>query len=77
MENVGKGPFPSLVDMFGGLVSIIETRAALLASHGYVTMALSYMHVRGKSGFEDKLDADLIYVKVHILFSFSFKQVNI
>ncbi|XP_060579565.1 bile acid-CoA:amino acid N-acyltransferase-like isoform X2 [Ruditapes philippinarum] len=59
----GKGPFPSLVDMFGGLVSIIETRAALLASHGYVTMALSYMHVRSKPGFEDKLDVDLVYVK--------------
>ncbi|KAL4233224.1 hypothetical protein ACF0H5_007908 [Mactra antiquata] len=39
----GKGTFPALIDMYGGLVSLIETRASLLASHGYVTMALSYI----------------------------------
>ncbi|XP_060594045.1 bile acid-CoA:amino acid N-acyltransferase-like isoform X1 [Ruditapes philippinarum] len=43
----GDGPFPALTDMYGGLVSLIETRAALLASHGYVTLALSYLYSEG------------------------------
>ncbi|KAL3883400.1 hypothetical protein ACJMK2_029668 [Sinanodonta woodiana] len=41
----GDGPFPAVIDMFGGLVSLVETRAALLASHGYATFALSYMMI--------------------------------
>lgn len=40
----GPGPFPGLVDMFGGLVSLVETRAALLASHGFATFALAYLY---------------------------------
>ncbi|XP_045195301.1 bile acid-CoA:amino acid N-acyltransferase-like isoform X2 [Mercenaria mercenaria] len=59
----GNGPFPGLIDMFGGLVSIVETRAALLASHGYATLALSYMHVRTIPGFEDRPDAEVIYMQ--------------
>ncbi|XP_045195337.2 bile acid-CoA:amino acid N-acyltransferase-like isoform X2 [Mercenaria mercenaria] len=57
----GEGPFPGLIDMFGGLVSLIETRAALLASHGYATLALSYLH---GEGLPDMLyDADFNYIK--------------
>lgn len=57
----GKGPFPGLIDMFGGLVSLIETRAALLASHGYATLALSYIYA---PGLPDKLeDADFSYIR--------------
>ncbi|WAR09380.1 ACOT3-like protein [Mya arenaria] len=43
----GPGPFPGLIDMFGGLVSQVETRAALLASHGYATLSLAYMYAEG------------------------------
>lgn len=63
----GKGPFPGLIDLYGGLVSIIETRAALLASHGYATMALSYLHVKGVF-IEGNDGTGISYTKVLISF---------
>ncbi|XP_053718293.1 peroxisomal succinyl-coenzyme A thioesterase-like [Synchiropus splendidus] len=39
----GPGPFPGLLDMWGGGGGLIEYRAALLASHGYVSFALPYV----------------------------------
>ncbi|XP_072309492.1 peroxisomal succinyl-coenzyme A thioesterase-like [Eucyclogobius newberryi] len=38
----GPGPFPGLLDMWGGGGGLIEYRAAILASHGYVAFALEY-----------------------------------
>ncbi|XP_071370989.1 peroxisomal succinyl-coenzyme A thioesterase-like [Centroberyx affinis] len=38
----GPGPFPGLLDLWGGGGGLVEYRAALLASHGYVSMALEY-----------------------------------
>lgn len=40
----GSGPFPAVTDMFGGVVSLIETRAALLASHGFAVFAIAYLY---------------------------------
>ncbi|KAF7646495.1 hypothetical protein LDENG_00185930 [Lucifuga dentata] len=37
------GLFPGLLDMWGGGGGLVEYRAALLASHGFVTMALEYI----------------------------------
>ena len=37
------GPFPWLIDLFGCLVSLVETRAALLSFHRYATFALAYL----------------------------------
>lgn len=42
----GPGPFPGLLDMWGGGGGLVEYRAALLASHGYVAMALLYLSSR-------------------------------
>ncbi|XP_053395998.1 acyl-coenzyme A amino acid N-acyltransferase 2-like [Mercenaria mercenaria] len=57
----GDGPFPGLIDMYGALVSLVETRAALLASHGYATLALSYLY---GEGLPDMVyDADFTYIK--------------
>ncbi|XP_076731798.1 acyl-coenzyme A thioesterase 1 isoform X1 [Maylandia zebra] len=39
----GPGPFPGLLDMWGGGGGLLEYRAALLASHGYVSLALDYL----------------------------------
>ncbi|XP_036376190.1 peroxisomal succinyl-coenzyme A thioesterase-like [Megalops cyprinoides] len=39
----GPGPFPGVLDMWGGGGGLVEYRSALLASHGYVSMALEYM----------------------------------
>eukprot|EP00064_Thunnus_orientalis_P019214 superscaffoldBa00004707_g19329 len=38
----GPGPFPGLMDMWGGSGGLMEYRSALLASHGYVSLALQY-----------------------------------
>ncbi|XP_061085512.1 peroxisomal succinyl-coenzyme A thioesterase-like [Conger conger] len=45
----GSGPFPGILDMWGGGGGLVEYRAALLASHGYVSMALDYMSPKALS----------------------------
>ncbi|XP_063073385.1 peroxisomal succinyl-coenzyme A thioesterase-like [Engraulis encrasicolus] len=39
----GPGPFPAVLDMWGGGGGLVEYRAALFASHGFLTMALEYL----------------------------------
>uniref|UniRef100_A0A8C3U2U3 Uncharacterized protein n=1 Tax=Catharus ustulatus TaxID=91951 RepID=A0A8C3U2U3_CATUS len=39
----GPGPFPGLIDLYGSGGGLIEYRASLLASRGFVTLALAYM----------------------------------
>ncbi|KAL6459849.1 hypothetical protein MHYP_G00316080 [Metynnis hypsauchen] len=39
----GPGPFPGLLDLWGGGGGLVEYRAALLASHGFVSFALKYL----------------------------------
>ncbi|XP_034033242.1 acyl-coenzyme A thioesterase 1-like [Thalassophryne amazonica] len=39
----GPGPFPGLLDLWGGAGQLMELRAALLASHGFASMALDYL----------------------------------
>ncbi|XP_006015541.1 bile acid-CoA:amino acid N-acyltransferase [Alligator sinensis] len=43
----GEGPFPGLIDLFGGVRGLIEFRASLLASRGFAALALAYF------GYED------------------------
>ena len=62
---VGEGPFAGLVDLFGGLVSLVETRAALLASHGFVTFALAYLYQGDLA--QNIFDVDLDYIQVKSL----------
>ncbi|KAM3587927.1 uncharacterized protein V6R79_017450 [Siganus canaliculatus] len=38
----GPGPFPGLLDLWGGGGGLVEYRASLLASRGYVSLALEY-----------------------------------
>ncbi|XP_074053713.1 bile acid-CoA:amino acid N-acyltransferase [Macrotis lagotis] len=38
----GKGPFPGVIDLFGGIGGLTEFRASLLASRGFATLALAY-----------------------------------
>ncbi|XP_056661273.1 bile acid-CoA:amino acid N-acyltransferase [Monodelphis domestica] len=38
----GDGPFPGVIDLFGGIGGLVEFRASLLASHGFATLALAY-----------------------------------
>ncbi|XP_041795557.1 peroxisomal succinyl-coenzyme A thioesterase-like [Chelmon rostratus] len=39
----GLGPFPGLLDLWGGGGKLVEYRAALLASHGFASLALDYL----------------------------------
>jgi bile acid-CoA:amino acid N-acyltransferase len=39
---LGEGPFPGVIDLFGGNGGLIEFRASLLASHGFASLALAY-----------------------------------
>ncbi|KAI4874663.1 hypothetical protein NFI96_031148 [Prochilodus magdalenae] len=47
----GPGPFPGLLDMWGGGGGLVEYRAALLASHGFVSLALEYLSVEDAKTF--------------------------
>ncbi|XP_054842990.1 bile acid-CoA:amino acid N-acyltransferase [Eublepharis macularius] len=38
----GQGPFPGVIDIFGGIGGLTEFRASLLASRGFATLALAY-----------------------------------
>ncbi|KAM8739952.1 peroxisomal succinyl-coenzyme A thioesterase-like isoform 2-T3 [Acanthopagrus schlegelii] len=40
----GPGPFPGMLDMWGGGGGLVEYRSALLASHGYVSLAMDYFN---------------------------------
>ncbi|KAG8456829.1 hypothetical protein GDO86_002567 [Hymenochirus boettgeri] len=39
----GDGPFPGVVDMFGGHGGLLEFRSSLLASRGFASLALAYV----------------------------------
>lgn len=39
---LGAGPFPGLIDLFGGIGGLVEYRASLLAAHGFAVLALAY-----------------------------------
>ncbi|KAE8636713.1 hypothetical protein XENTR_v10003101 [Xenopus tropicalis] len=38
----GEGPFPGVIDMFGGIGGLTEFRSSLLASRGFASLALAY-----------------------------------
>lgn len=38
----GEGPFPGVMDLFGGVGGLIEFRASLLAARGFAVLALAY-----------------------------------
>ncbi|XP_067248413.1 acyl-CoA thioesterase 18 [Chanodichthys erythropterus] len=39
----GPGPYPAVLDLWGGGGGLVEYRSALLASHGFASMALEYL----------------------------------
>ncbi|XP_062063846.1 acyl-coenzyme A amino acid N-acyltransferase 1-like [Lepus europaeus] len=55
----GEGPFPGVVDLFGGIGGLVEFRASLLAAHGFAVLALAYF---AYEDLPDKLlEVDLEY----------------
>ncbi|KAL2102596.1 hypothetical protein ACEWY4_001764 [Coilia grayii] len=61
----GPGPFPAVLDMWGGGGGLVEYRAALLASHGFVTMALGYLSAEDKR--TPTLETEYFDIAYHIL----------
>ncbi|OWF36221.1 acyl-coenzyme A amino acid N-acyltransferase 1-like isoform X2 [Mizuhopecten yessoensis] len=65
----GPGPFPGVIDMYGTAGGLVDSRAAMLASRGFVTLALAFF------GYKDLpksfWDLDLGYFKeaVHLISS--------
>ena len=41
------GPRPAIIDLGGSIGGLLERRAALLASHGYVALPLAYFGIEG------------------------------
>ncbi|XP_066579563.1 peroxisomal succinyl-coenzyme A thioesterase isoform X3 [Amia ocellicauda] len=50
----GPGPFPAVLDMWGGGGGLVEYRSALLASHGFVSLALEYFSSRTMGNASEK-----------------------
>ena len=42
----GPGPFPALLDLWGGGGGLVEYRSALLASRGFLSLALEYLTIK-------------------------------
>ncbi|XP_038667667.1 peroxisomal succinyl-coenzyme A thioesterase-like isoform X1 [Scyliorhinus canicula] len=66
----GPGPFPAVLDMWGGGGGLVEYRAALLASRGFATLALAYLGHKGVPPSLQSFDPKLYY------FEEAFKTLN-
>ena len=58
---VGKGPFPAVIDLFGTAGGLNDYRAALLASRGFLSVALAYF---GYDDLPENIDLNLEYFVV-------------
>ncbi|MCJ8735951.1 hypothetical protein PDJAM_G00253440 [Pangasius djambal] len=54
----GPGPFPAVLDLWGGGGGLVEYRSALLASRGYVALALEYIGRVDADGKPYQVDSD-------------------
>ncbi|XP_048410100.1 peroxisomal succinyl-coenzyme A thioesterase-like isoform X2 [Stegostoma tigrinum] len=59
----GPGPFPAVLDMWGGGGGLVEYRAALLASRGFATLALAYLGHKNIPQSLQIFDPELSYFK--------------
>ncbi|XP_053143962.1 bile acid-CoA:amino acid N-acyltransferase [Hemicordylus capensis] len=54
----GQGPFPAVIDLFGGVGGLIEFRASLLACRGFVALALAYFAYEDLPSFLGEVDLE-------------------
>jgi hypothetical protein len=69
----GKGPFPAVLDIYGGGGGIQEARSALLSSNGFVSYALPYY------AFDDlpeRLEVEMEYFLEAVDYLLSLPEVN-
>ncbi|CAM2114679.1 unnamed protein product [Caretta caretta] len=63
----GEGPFPGLIDMFGGVGGLTEFRASLLASRGFAALALAYFAYEDLPRCLDVVDLEYFEEAANIL----------
>ncbi|KAK4293230.1 hypothetical protein Pmani_034063 [Petrolisthes manimaculis] len=63
----GTGPFPAVIDVFGGFGGLREYRAAILASRGFACLALAYFKFEDLPETMDKLELDYFEEAVEIV----------
>ncbi|XP_075415110.1 bile acid-CoA:amino acid N-acyltransferase-like [Tenrec ecaudatus] len=65
----GDGPFPGVLDLFGGGGGLMESRASLLASHGFASLALAYFGYADLPPQLEKVDLDYFEEAANFLLS--------
>ncbi|NWS72001.1 ACOT1 thioesterase, partial [Crotophaga sulcirostris] len=63
----GPGPFPGLIDLYGSGGGLVEYRASLLASRGFVTLAVAYMAFEDLPAMPEVLELDYFEEAVKFL----------
>uniref|UniRef100_A0A8C3LH34 Bifunctional peptidase and (3S)-lysyl hydroxylase JMJD7 n=1 Tax=Chrysolophus pictus TaxID=9089 RepID=A0A8C3LH34_CHRPC len=63
----GPGPFPGLIDLYGSGGGLVEYRASLLASRGFVTLALAYMAFEDLPAMPEVLELDYFQEAIDFL----------
>lgn len=72
----GPGPFPGVLDLWGGGGKLVEYRAALLASHGFAAMALDYITPKITMETGKMVGIDYLEVKPMVILSEHQKLFN-
>ncbi|XP_005326384.1 bile acid-CoA:amino acid N-acyltransferase [Ictidomys tridecemlineatus] len=54
----GEGPFPGVIDLFGGFGGLLEHRSSLLASRGFASLALAYWGYKDLPSQLQKIDLE-------------------
>lgn len=65
--TAGPGPFPGLIDLYGSGGGLVEYRASLLASRGFVTLAVAYMAFEDLPAMPEILELDYFEEAVRFL----------
>ncbi|XP_075041738.1 acyl-coenzyme A amino acid N-acyltransferase 1-like [Mixophyes fleayi] len=65
----GEGPFPGVIDLFGGFGGLIEFRSSLLASRGFACLALAYFRFDDLPKSLDHVDLKYFEEAAHLLSS--------
>ncbi|XP_053369886.1 bile acid-CoA:amino acid N-acyltransferase-like [Clarias gariepinus] len=63
----GPGPFPAVLDLWGGGGGLVEYRSALLASRGYVALVLEYIGLLDSSGRPYQVDNEYFEAAYSVL----------
>ncbi|XP_032274973.1 acyl-coenzyme A amino acid N-acyltransferase 2-like [Phoca vitulina] len=63
----GEGPFPGVIDLFGGAGGLIEFRASLLAAHGFAALALAYFAYEDLPNILQEIDLEYFEEAANLL----------